>query len=399
MLLEGFSNDPNPPTHNLLYPGSIPAPRKRRAKRTFSEQARRNISEGQRRSADGLAISQRTTERLKGTYERKNPLITKYLIRDLLYEGSIATFSGSYNCGKTPVFKDWAIAIASGQPWCGAATTRHPVVMLDFESKDTAFFEGDEENGGWDHICRRRGIDPTTLPVEFFIDHGDLDHPRTKETERILCMGIANKFQWIEEKFALHPDTVMFIDPIQLLFNFDKNKSTQVVSLYNHFRAIQRRYRAATFLLVFNLRKRNPSFPPPPLIERPHEWLQELPGSLDLQSRADIRLGIEPLDAEDRTTVVVNGAIRGQTMEPFVIEPEWYEERTAGFRRVAAKNLDREVVLTKSQVALWAGLADTFTQADMEMLVSKSAVHRFRARVESLGLVRVTALGAFQKQI
>lgn len=320
------------------------------------------------------------------------------IMEGLFREQQLITLSGWMNVGKTPLLKDWAAAIASGQEWCGHQTQKRRVVILDFESTDSA------AHFALRKILRRRGLGDAALPVEVYPNYGNLDDPAIKEMERLLDMKPADKVAWIENVLREDPHTLMFIDPIQLLFNIDKNDSTKITGLYGMFRKLLRSYPHASFLLTYNLKKRDRKVEVPPLVESPHEWLQETSGSIDILSRSDVRLGIDRLDAEEHWPVVVNGLRRDESMDPFILEPEVVEVKKgeppeAGFRRADPKMLDTDKLFNGKMQEAWSVMEANFTIADLVAESSNGTAYRLIERAKRMGLVQEVEKGVFEKNV
>lgn len=323
------------------------------------------------------------------------------IIAGVFREGQITTLCGPFSSGKTPILKDWAVAVASGREWCGCATTQRPVIMLDFESDDGEFFEN------IDNIITYRGLYEDDLDISIYLRNGEDDDPLVEDVYQLMGASVKDRFQWMEKRLTEHPDALFIIDPIQLLFNIDKNKSQDVTALFNTFRTMKRKFRGATFVFVYNLRKdTQPSKDRPSLLEYPHEWLQEISGSLDLQNRSDVRLGMEFMTRGERDVVVLNGIRRGETLEPFVLEPICLplqpgeeEPQKAGFIRVSAEALDPAQVLPGKKYAAWSAMDQKFSMHDLIVKSSRSTAYRLVSQAKRMGLLREVEAGVYEKVV
>lgn len=320
------------------------------------------------------------------------------VIEGIFREGQIVTLCGPFSSGKTPILKDWAVAVAGGLDWCGCATTQRPVVIADFESDDGEFYEN------LSNIATRR-VGPTTpLDITLFLRNGDEDDVMVEKVYALLGSPMKERFKWVEEQLAAHPTGVFVIDPVQILFpEVDKNKSQHVTFLFSTFRTLKRKYRGASFIFVYNVRKdSNQKKEPVSLLEYPHDWLQEISGSLDLQNRSDVRLGMEFMKKGERDVVVLNGIRRGETIEPFLLEavhlPDSGEEpRLGGFTRIAPESIDPETVLTAKMYAAWYEMDETFTVAELAKKSSRGTAYRLIARARRMQIVKEVEPGRFQK--
>ena len=321
------------------------------------------------------------------------------IIKGLFREGQIVTLSGSLNVGKTPIIKDWAVAIASGRPWCGLPTFQRPVVILDFESDDCQF----EENLSL--IVRREKLWQTPLPIYPLLMQGGVDDPGTEVVERLLTLKKPEeRFDWIADLLRRYPNCLFIVDPVQMVFNFDKNKSEQVITLYSRFRKFKKEFPTTTFLFVFNLRKRDPSVPTPPLLTEPDRWLLDVAGSVDLNARGDTRLGLDFLDAKERAQIVLNGLRRGERMEPLVLESCIIGENAkgepleAGFVATEHGREDLTVSLSPRKLEAFQEAADEFDLAYLETRMARSTAYQMRARLKAMGLVEVLEDGRMKKR-
>ena len=313
------------------------------------------------------------------------------IISNLFREGNIITLSGWWGVGKTPLLKDWSLHIASGRTWCGFATTRRPVLVVDFESDGGDYFTS------WLRMCASMGIsDPSNVSHYVFNYRGE-----SANTEELvnLCnttRSLDERFAWLDNKLAISPDSLIIIDPSDMLFPIEKNKGLKVVWLLSRFRILSRKYPKAAFILVFNLRKTDNHSEMPDLFANPRSWLQGTSGSLDIQNRSDIRLGLDEWKEQD-DLLVLNGIRRTTKMEPLVIEPLWYDGQDdkgevvsmpTGFKVVQRSELLPEKVFSPRMLEGWEAMGDDFNVEDLSQVVSLGTAYRLVKRALSFGLLK-----------
>ena len=322
------------------------------------------------------------------------------VIEGILREGQIATLCGPFSSGKSPVLKDWAVSVAAGLPWCGMNTTPHPVVMLDYESGEGEFYNG------LCAIATRRVGASTPLDITVYLRDTSDEDPNSVAAQNALGAPLAHRLKWVESLLIAHPNALCIIDPIQILFNIDKNKSSEVTALFSAFRVFRKQFPGASFVFVFNLKKDggDSTNKRPPLIEYPHDWLESISGSLDLQNRSDVRIGMELLTKGERDSFVLNGIRRGETFEPFVLEIEYLPETEegqeppkAGFKRVEASSLDLRQVFTSKMFEAWMAVDATFTVRDLMLHTTNGTAYRVVERARRYKLVRETGKGVYEK--
>ncbi|KKM99844.1 hypothetical protein LCGC14_1143770 [marine sediment metagenome] len=306
------------------------------------------------------------------------------IIQGLFRTGDIITVSGYWGCGKSPLLKDWALHIASGRPWCGHPVSQRPVLLLDFESKGRTFQQA------WQRMCKRMNIAPPSNIQEYVANDRE-QPPRTLELQAA-CKdrSIYSRAYWLNAKLAAAPNAIIMIDPLDLMFPLRKNEAHQIVSLYWRFRETSFKYPDAAFLFVFNLRKLDRKAPIPNLLENPRGWLQETAGSLDIQNRSDVRLG---LDERADGALVLNGIRRDEKMDPTLLEYDWFvdpedgKERETGFRLVAPETITAKVAFTEDQQDVWTRLEREFSMEDVLQLMRRSAAYALVRRALSVGVL------------
>lgn len=322
------------------------------------------------------------------------------VVEGLFREGNLVTVSGGFGVGKSPFINDLMFAVAHGADWCGRRTTPHPILVIDHESLEGMFLDN------WERLAHRRKLAVPDVPrrAELYMEHGHITDAYTQQLLDAIAKPPAERLHWIGKKLAGKPNAVVVVDPLDMLFTIDKNKGPQVVWLYRQFRNFKRDFPQASFIFVFNVKKTDRrAAHQPNLLENPHDWLQETSGSLDLQNRADARLGLAYWETPDDELLVLNGVRRGEKMEPILLEPVWYQapgsaqpERT-GFQRVASEAVHFANTLSPRMREVWTSLGTTVTKEDLQAEVSRATAYRLLQRALSLGILVEVSDGVYQK--
>ena len=321
------------------------------------------------------------------------------IVEGLFREGDIVTLSGWMGIGKSPLLKDWAIAVSSGIPWCGRQTAQRPVLMIDFEAKEWAFLPALQRMA---HRVGIAGVPPLITP--YIYNNAD----RPPETMELLSVcktaSAEDRMNWLRSKLLAMPNALLIVDPLDMLFNIEKNKGRHVVMLFHKFRELSFDFPQAAFIFVYNLRKANKNIEPPNLFQDPRGWLQETAGSLDIQNRSDVRLGFDEYPAEDGI-LVLNGLRRDEKMGPVLLEPVWYaapgmdKERETGFKEATLRNVKVDTILNRRQLNVWQQIGEDFTVAGLEGLMPRSSAYNMVQRCLTSGLARKVSEGAYRKAV
>lgn len=302
------------------------------------------------------------------------------IVSGLFREGQIITFAGPFNVGKTPLLADLAVHIATGTPWCGRKVVERPVIHFDFESSDPDF------RRTYRNICNRLKI-KLKVPddVAPHLLSGSMSDPRTKTLLNIKSGN--DMLKLLDKTLSEKPGSLVLFDPIEMAFPLDVLKKASVLALYRSLRELLARHPRSAVLNTHNLRKdaRRPG-PAPDLMLNPHDWLQEIAGSLDLINRSDVRLGV---NRHSDNVVVINGARRGEEMFPMLLSPvDDDPEELAGFRSINSSKQELIKLLSAQQVEYWQELPDKFRFADhANNGIPKSSLSRLLNRCASLGLL------------
>lgn len=309
--------------------------------------------------------------------------------------------SGGFGAAKSPLLLDWAFSLTTGLAWCGHKVRPRPVIIFAHETPDWSFWRS------WTMLGERHGI---ALPegIELFLEAGSEETESTSELLNVLSQPMEKRMAWLEAKAATKPNAVIVVDPFNMFFPIDTKKGSHVMVVYKWCRMLHRKFPALTFIFSFNTRKKSRiSQQHPSLIKDPRDWLEEASGGLEIQSRSDVRLGLEYKGDPGDRLFYFNGWRRGEDMEPMLLESVILGEdadgkpKLAGFKpSLLRPDEDPDEMLTPRQVDVWRGLAPgEFTVHDLEAAgLPRSSAYNMRNRLIRLGLVKKLEEGKFLKE-
>ena len=323
------------------------------------------------------------------------------LIEGLFREAQLITVAGTFGAGKSPMLVEWAFCLTTGLSWCNRKVQPRPVIMLAHETPDWAFWEC------WASLGERYHITPSQDRIEMFLEAGSEETEATTELLNVLSQPIEKRMAWLEAKVASKPDAVVFVDPFNMFFPVDTKKGAHVMVVYKWCRMLHRKYPGVTFVFSFNTRKKSRmAKEKPSLLKDARDWLEEASGGLEIQSRSDVRLGLEYLgDPADRL-FCFNGWRRGEDMEPLLLESvilgdgRETKPRLAGFQVSTVKAETLDEMLTERQGEVWRTMAPgPCSIAELVgMGLPRSSAYNMRARLLRLGLVKPLEDGMFLKE-
>jgi hypothetical protein len=328
----------------------------------------------------------------RGFFDQETTLAPE-IIEGVIREGQICALGGDYGIGKSPIITDLVLCILNGQPWCGREVAKRPVISVDLESNAAQYINSVQR------ISRRRGLRPPAVPedMDLFLLNDRADAPPTASLAALLPRALNEKLVFLERLFKGKPDALLVIDPFDLFFSVDKQKSAAVVTVYSNLRILLSKYPRASVLTVFNLRKKDrKTGRRPNLLQEPRDWLEDIAGTLDILSRCDVRVGVDIHQDDIR---VVNGIRRGEDFEPLLVRPVGDPPDLAGFEAVTGAELDlRRCFTSDKQFEYWERLPAVFEfEAAAGTIVPRSSLSRLISRTQSLGLLERRSEGGFQK--
>lgn len=312
------------------------------------------------------------------------------IIEGVFREAQIVTVSGGFGAGKSPLLANWAFCIATGLAWCGRRVVQRPVMIMAHETPDWSFWRG------WELMGERYNIaPPTDLTCEAMLEAGSEETASTAELLDALTKPLPQRVAWLEEKIAARPDMVLIIDPFSMFFSIEL-KAQQIMMIYKWARMLHRKHPAVTFVFSFNTRKKHRlSQHRPSLIKDPRDWLEEASGGMEIQSRADARVGLEYRGHSADGIHEFNGWRRGEPMEPMFLTPFVLGEdgegnsRLAGFEPTAVTDEDTLDLLSPKMKEVYDDIApgDVYTMADLIAKMPRSTAYSFKRQAVRLGLL------------
>lgn len=300
---------------------------------------------------------------------------------------------GHYNLGKTPLMHDLAVRIAHGVPFAGRAVEKRPVAVIDFETPAGVFKRNIER------ISARLGVQiPLPQQLEVYLENDSPDVPSTMALIRVLHSGGDERVAFLRKILTRRPNTVVVIDPLELLFPFDKKFESEILDLYQKFRFLLGDFPRAAIIPTWNLRKRDKSGKPPNFLISPREWLEEISGSIAIMNRSDVRLGFDFMERNPEIRAL-NGLVRGEDFHPILLRPVGDPGELAGFEHVGLEDPDFALAFSPTQLQYWNALPVTFTFEEIAgRTVPRVSLSRLVARAKSLGLITKTG-GSFRKHV
>ncbi len=163
---------------------------------------------------------------------------TAWLVDDLWSDNAVGILGGEPKCCKSFLSLELAIAISSGRPCLGRFPVQRPGTVLLYAAEDAPRIVKTRLAG----IAEARGVELSTLDIQVITsDRLRLDEPRDIEA---LDTTVA----------ALRP-RLLILDPFVRLHRIDENSSSEVASVLERLRLMQRRH--GTSILIVHHAKKN----------------------------------------------------------------------------------------------------------------------------------------------
>lgn len=322
-----------------------------------------------------------------------------WIIQGVVREHQITTIGGAFNKGKSPLVQEWAIHVCLGLTWCGRKCSKRPVILFDFETQE------DDFRISVSAICERLGVQPPRLYDDLipFLAQGDKNNPYTQRLNNATDDG--SRLILLRDALTTHPNALISFDPIELYFDFGEVRKTTVREIYKRMRSLLNDFSQAAFLDTHNLRKLNRTGDNrPDLLTNPHEWLEEVCGSLDVMNRSDNRLGIDLLKGDGEIRVI-NGVVRGGGGSAILIKPttlpqpdEDNDPTYSGWEWVSADAITIRFALPQKMHEGWASLPKQFRYSEVVPdLLTNGTWIRLKKKAMSLGILRLDEDNTYHK--
>jgi hypothetical protein len=113
--------------------------------------------------------------------------------------------------------------------------------------------------------------------LEVYLEHGSITDLATKKLLDLMKSKEPGKLiPFLTEILDRKPNSIVIIDPVEMLFKVDTIRKVPVLHMYGDLRNLLATYSSALFILTFNLRKRDRQAPRPDLLKDPRSWLEEV---------------------------------------------------------------------------------------------------------------------------
>ncbi len=303
-----------------------------------------------------------------------------WLIDGLLPERSVNVAVGASGLGKSPLFYQAAICVASGKDFLGRKVKQGTVLYLDFENG----------LGDVDELCtslaRHLGLEKVPDGLRLWNYN---DAPPNWSASSLSAM--------VED---LKP-SLLVIDPLGACWpNVEKGNSEAQVIL-QELRSIARKY-GCVIVVVQHIRK-SPSdstFAPAPLETADlREWFNLCRGPSVIINGTDVRIGVGAKDGHggpagaDEIALVMRGRgrIRGEIATTYLVRDRDEEGHELGYRRLAGMAL----LHSPAQKETFQKLPDQFLFKQAQQTYGKGAqaTTDFLKKCQSVGILRKATNG------
>jgi len=305
------------------------------------------------------------------------------IIEGLLCEAQTAMFTGRIGVGKSPLLQDIDFHLVWGLPWAGRSFQSRPVIHFDFESSPATFANN-----------LRRIAEHSDLPLpgdselEIYLALDTPRNPNTALLHEVMRGNLTRKFDLLRDRLNHKPRAVVIVDPFDLFFAADKNRSDEIIEIAIELRLMFSAYPHAALILTFNLKKRDRRITWPNLLTAPDDFLEETSGVNEILARTDVRIGFDrhPRDPE---ILVLNGIRRDESFQPLLLRQVGVEPNLSGFELAPPDALTlADAFTSKEQHAYWRLLPAEFNFEEMVGKVPRGSLGRLVERARSLGLLK-----------
>ena len=331
--------------------------------------------------------------RNKSDFFMRSKKLPDFVIEDFAREGQLTTFSGGINRSKSPQQTQIAFCRLHGIPWCGREVKKGSVIYIDFENNASKFRKDIYA------LANRFNVPVPTVPEEWNLEvYFEHDEQGSEETEALFDLmekPNAARIAFLEEGLIGKPDALIIIDPFEMFFSLDKNKAKEVMFIYRKLRELLSRYPKAMIWGTFNQRKKDQRAKAPNIITDTIGWLENCSGANEIQTRSDLRLGIDMWDEENNIRVI-HGIRRGEKMEPIFNREVVINGELSGFEEVTNLDLTVKSVLTPTQLGHWKKLPGKYNFKEGAEIVPKVTLSRIHDRTLLSGFLNEED-GVFRK--
>jgi hypothetical protein len=285
------------------------------------------------------------------------------IVEKLCAESSVNIAVGDSGLGKSPLFYQFGIAVASGLPFLSFKTVKGKVAYFDFENS-----HGNSDLMA-DAVTQHLQLKET--PPDFLRWPGDVP-PTNPELEN-----------YIKENRPV----LVILDSLRAFSPTTEEKNHLAGRFIGELRLMARKYHVA-FYLIHHVKK--PSDSEGHVLELEEslasQWLMQACGARALINQTDTRIGFQYTDKRGDACLIAKGLTRVHgEFGPLYIDRAFDEEaEPLGYRRVGSVEL-----LRKDQQDAYVNLPPTFRFKEAQTIYGKSAqpTKNFLTKCSGLQLV------------
>ncbi len=161
----------------------------------------------------------------------------RWLVEHILPRRGVAMIGGAPKCAKSWAGLDLALSLSSGTPCFGHFTVSEPAPALIYLAEDPAAVVKARLAG----ICRHRGLDLGTLPIDVI-------------TVPVLRLDVERDRTRLSETVRARKPRLLLLDPFVRLHRINENDAGEVSALLAYLRQLEREHDLA-IVLVHHARK------------------------------------------------------------------------------------------------------------------------------------------------
>jgi hypothetical protein len=308
-----------------------------------------------------------------------------YLVDRLIPFRSVGFLLGDSGLGKSPLWYQLAICVASGTPFLGRAVSKGGAVIVDFENGLVDVQELVER------ISRYLGVSepPSDLliwsvndcPANFGpLNHTVLDMLRDVHPALAIIDSLGSYKPEAEEK---NSTTIRMLKEFRELAR-EHGTATQVI--HHRRKESRKKEESAGSLETANLRR----------------WFQDTRGASGLVNASDVRLGVDEPDLitvkKDDVALVLRGfgRVRGEVGPLYLRRDFDDDQRPLGYRCL----IGPELICNKAQEDAYRSLPPRFRFGEAKNAYGKAdqSTRNWLVHMEDLRLVRRVERGVYEKQ-
>jgi hypothetical protein len=152
----------------------------------------------------------------------------RWLVTSLWTHHGVGTIGGLPKCLKSWLGLDLAVSVASGTPCVGTFPVTEPGGVLLYMAEDAGHVVKARLAG----ICRHRGLDLATLPIDVI-------------TAPSVRLDLAADQRRLAETVRCAAPRLLILDPFVRLHHANENQAHEVAAILGYLREVQRTYRVA----------------------------------------------------------------------------------------------------------------------------------------------------------